>query len=91
MGAFALGLPLGWLYYRTGSLLPCLALHFVNNALGSLPLLTSDSLNMSDNATRSFIADDGLYAGLLLLAVLICFVCYRTLNQLLPKPANQGV
>ncbi len=91
VGAFALGLPLGWLYYRTGSLLPCIALHFVNNAIGSLPLLTNDSLNMSDNTTRSFIANDGLYAGLLLLAALICFVCYRTLNQLLPKPVSQVV
>lgn len=32
--AFLLGLLLGWLYYRTGSLLPGILCHFINNALG---------------------------------------------------------
>ena len=34
--AFALGLLLGWLYYRTRSLLPCLFVHFGNNLLAFL-------------------------------------------------------
>ena len=31
--AFLLGLLLGWLYYRTGSLLPGLVIHVINNSL----------------------------------------------------------
>ena len=29
--AFTIGLGLGWMYYMTGSLIPCLFMHFVNN------------------------------------------------------------
>lgn len=36
--AFLLGLLLGWLYWRTGSLLPGILCHFINNALGALVL-----------------------------------------------------
>lgn len=39
--AFLLGLLLGWLYYRTGSLLPGILCHFINNSLGVI-LLRSD-------------------------------------------------
>jgi uncharacterized protein len=34
--AFGLGLMLGWLYWKTGSLLPCIFLHYVNNALATV-------------------------------------------------------
>lgn len=36
--AFMLGLLLGWLYYRTGSLLPGILCHFINNFLGVLSM-----------------------------------------------------
>lgn len=36
--AFALGLLLAWLYYRTGSLVPGILCHFINNGLGALTL-----------------------------------------------------
>lgn len=45
--AFMLGLLLGWLYYRTGSLLPGLVIHVINNSLicvvGILSLNEEDS------------------------------------------------
>lgn len=31
--AFLVGLLLGWMYYRTGSIVPCVAYHWVNNTL----------------------------------------------------------
>ncbi len=34
--AFALGLLLAWLYYRTGSLVPGILCHFINNGIGVL-------------------------------------------------------
>lgn len=36
--AFALGLLLAWLYYRTGSLVPGILCHFINNGLGAITL-----------------------------------------------------
>jgi uncharacterized protein len=94
VGATVLGLALGWLYYRTQSLLPCIFLHFVNNALGSLPLLSDDTtaLNMSKNYTRAFIDNDLAYAGLLLLAAGLVWASYRTLDRMLLQPVqNQPI
>ena len=34
--ASILGLVLGWVYYRTGSLLPCMLMHFINNGTSVL-------------------------------------------------------
>ena len=34
--AFLIGLLLGWFYYRTGSILPGIALHWVNNSVAYL-------------------------------------------------------
>ncbi len=84
VGAFVLGIALGWLYYRTKSLWPCIFLHFVNNAIGSLGLFFDDSLDMSRNYTRTWIGNDTLYAGLLIGCVLVCYLAYRLLNRLLP-------
>lgn len=38
--AFALGLLLGWMYYKTGSLLPGILAHFINNAVGFATMVT---------------------------------------------------
>lgn len=34
--AFLSGMALGWVYYRTGSLLPCMLMHFINNGTSVL-------------------------------------------------------
>jgi membrane protease YdiL (CAAX protease family) len=36
--AFFLGLVFGWLYYRTGSLMPCIVGHVLNNSLAALTM-----------------------------------------------------
>ncbi len=41
--AFILGIALGWMYYRTGSLLPCMLMHFANNGASVLLYRFSDS------------------------------------------------
>ena len=89
VGAFILGLALGWLYYRTRSLWPCIFLHFINNSIGSLGLLFEENLDMSRNYTRQWIGNDPLYMGVLLGAALITFGCYLFLNRLLPVQAAQ--
>lgn len=87
VGAFILGIALGWLYYRTRSLWPCIFLHFVNNGIGSLALFFDENLDMSRNYTRTWLGNDALYAGLLVGCALLCYVAYRLLNQLLPVRA----
>ncbi len=41
--AFVIGLALGWIYYRTGSLLPGILMHFVNNSTAVLGFLITDN------------------------------------------------
>lgn len=41
--AFVIGLALGWMYYRTGSLLPGILMHFVNNGTAVLGFLITDN------------------------------------------------
>lgn len=35
IGAFFIGLLLAWIYYRSGSLIPCILIHIVNNSLST--------------------------------------------------------
>lgn len=85
VGATILGLALGWLYYRTQSLWPCIFLHFVNNGIGSLGLYFDETPDMSANYTRLWIGNDARYAGLLLACAVIGYVVYRALDRLLPS------
>ncbi|MBF9252422.1 CPBP family intramembrane metalloprotease [Pontibacter sp. 172403-2] len=39
IGAFVLGLVLGWIYYKTRSIWTCIFLHFANNLMGALMML----------------------------------------------------
>lgn len=41
--AFVIGLALGWMYYRTGSLLPGILMHFVNNSTAVLGFLITEN------------------------------------------------
>ncbi len=90
VGGFVLGLPLGWLYYRTRSLWPGIALHFVNNALASVGFLFADRVDMSANTTQIWVANDALYVGLLVGCAGIGYGTYRLLDWMLPRaPTTQ--
>lgn len=57
--AFVTGLALGWMYYRTGSLLPGILMHFVNNSAAVLSFLLADArmppwFLLTDNGSSSY-------------------------------------
>lgn len=89
LGASILGIALGWLYYRTRSLWLCMAVHFVNNAVASLPLLFGDektSLDMSANYSLNLLDGSTVVYGVVLAGCAgIVFGCYVLLNRMLPK------
>lgn len=79
------GLVIGWVYYRTQSLLPCVVMHVVNNSLATLlELILSDSALEALDA----VSDSSFFAGELVLAVVglaivafgITYLC-RTLSN----------
>lgn len=78
--AFGLGNMLGWLYWKTGSLLPCIFLHYVNNTLATI----SNFMTPEVSADQSWITDPMLYAVIFSLSLLILgitiFFCARILK-----------
>lgn len=50
IGAFLIGLFVGWVYYRTQSIIPCILMHFTNNLIAFLifVLSTNNALTISD-------------------------------------------
>ena len=46
--AFCLGLVFGWLYYRTGSIIPGMIGHFLNNSLATIAMATSTQEELNE-------------------------------------------
>lgn len=82
--AFLLGLALGWIYYRSGSLLPSMLMHFVNNLTATLTY----HLSGDPDAT---LTDTFGTAGALCLAlggIVLTILCIRAIRtRLIPQPA----
>ena len=80
--AFCLALAIGWVYWRTRSLWPCIFMHAVNNSLAFLMLILFPGV--SSDATTMDVAGD--YYGLVYVAALLCcaFTGYG-LWRILPK------
>ena len=78
--AFVLGLVLGWVCYRTGSLVPSMLMHFVNNGLAVL------SFHVMGNEEGSIIAYFGLPAATVAAAIgmLITIGCVIYMRKNLP-------
>lgn len=78
--AFLIGLLLGWLYYRTGSLLPGIFIHFLNNTTSVIMMnLYSPETTMSD------ILSPGAADTLTIASVIIFAAAFWTFNKVVPK------
>ena len=85
IGAFFIGLALGWLFYRTGSLWPGMVVHFINNAASSLVFLSDETMDMTTNTTLAWVGNSTNYIILLALSAAVVTGCYLGLNRLLPR------
>jgi fluoride ion exporter CrcB/FEX len=75
IGAFMMGVVAGLLYWRTKSLLLCIALHFSNNFTAFLAMM-ADPENMTSEATlRQLIDNDGTYY---IIYVMFCLLLATT-------------
>lgn len=79
--AFVLGIFFGWLYYRTGSLIPGLLAHIINNTVGFITIIVSDD---PDQTTEKLLGK-GLTWSLMALAVILFLVLFFVLNKTLTK------
>lgn len=80
--AFCLALAIGWVYYKTRSLWPCIFMHFVNNSLAFLILIIFPE--MESDATMADLAGEyylGVYTAALVLTVAIGYGLQRKLTR----------
>ena len=84
--AFCLGLVFGWLYYRTGSIIPGMIGHFLNNSLATIAMATSTQEELNEK-TVDMIGATSTYI-LLAAAIIILVGMYFYLNKHLPQPGT---
>jgi uncharacterized protein len=87
LAAFTLGAFMGWIYYRTGSVLVTMFIHFVANGTGVLLgwLLVPDPTQMV--TTREMVGSNVLYFGLLAANALLLVVLLSSLKKQFAKSA----
>ena len=74
--AFAIGMIFGWLYYRTGSLVPGIVGHFLNNSIACLQMATMSKEDMN-TTTIEWLGEGPTYALFALsLAVMVGMFLY---------------
>ena len=86
ISATILGVFIGWVYYRTKSLLPCIFMHFVNNFLSTLsdisPSLKNNIL-FKEGSIYSNMPNHILYFALIVASLLGVYACYKLLDNTL--------
>ncbi len=82
VAAFIIGTFIGWVYYNTRSIVPCILIHFLNNGISFYIGYKTNNIN----TTFSSLVGGGLnYALLIILALAICAACYFTLAKIFSK------
>ena len=81
--AFAIGMIFGWLYYRTGSLVPGIVGHFLNNSIACLQMatMTKEDLNTT---TIEWLGEGPTYA-LFALSFIVLIGMFLYLKKRLPE------
>lgn len=75
-GAMLSGVLFAWLYYKTGSLIPCILIHILNNSLS-----VYFSLNYPDVDYTSDLIGEPAYMICLIAAVLLFAVSWKVINS----------
>ncbi len=83
IGATAIGLIIGWLYWKSNSLIPGIILHFVNNLSASLMYFYSSNI---EGTARDFVNNDNLYFSVYLVAILVLVAAYYYIKKIYPNP-----
>lgn len=82
---FVLGMIIGWLYYRTNSLVPGIFVHFVANTTGWVSPFFMDVEDPTMDSTREMMGNDVLYYGLVAAAVVGLVLLLRVAGRMLGK------
>ena len=80
--AFAIGMIFGWLYYRTGSVVPGMIGHFVNNSIATIQMATTTKEELNTK-TIELIGEGPTYA-LFALSLIVMIGMFLYLKKFLP-------
>lgn len=83
--AFPLGIIFGWLYYRTGSLLPGIVGHLLNNSIAAANMILYGDVSLEEQMPSSLTM--WVCAAV---SVLACSLTSAWLNRTLPHPSSSS-
>jgi membrane protease YdiL (CAAX protease family) len=86
VGAFLLGLIIGWVYWKSNSIIPGMVIHFVNNLVAYLML--DNAGGVSDSLSVS-LEDTVVYGIVLLIALGIFILTWHWLNKRWASPTPE--
>lgn len=82
IAAFIAGLAIGWIYWKTKSLLLCIFMHFVNNALSFYMMTLGFGW---DDTTKDLVGSNTVYYIIYAASAAVCILAYMILNKLLSE------
>ena len=85
-GAILSGLLLGWVYWKSNSIIPGMVIHFINNLIGYIAMINMADANES---LSDSIGDDLIYGVVLLSALAIFILTWRWLNKRWTNPTPE--
>jgi membrane protease YdiL (CAAX protease family) len=83
--AFLLGVVFGWIYYKTGSLIPVILMHIVNNSFSTFLSVSYPEVDY----TIELVGNTTYYSIIALAAVIfiVCFIAFRQIKAVAwPNP-----
>lgn len=81
VGATILGIYMGWLYYRTGSLVPSILVHFINNLLGYMAFYYLGDYS----SIYQLMPNEAVAVIFFFLAILVVYFVTKLLDKTLPE------
>ncbi len=84
LGAFTMGLFLGWIYYKSGSLLYAILIHFINNGFSAAMVLLFPDMDMETTMYEIIVQKSGVISYILLYLISVALfgiIIYR-LNKM---------
>ena len=85
IGAFFMGILIGWIYWKTKSIWPGIFIHFTNNSLSFFIAKKYNNININFN---DIINNNFYYTALLTISIITCYILIIILNKYLLKQNN---
>ena len=86
ISAFIIGILMGWVYWRTGSLLLCIIIHFINNSFAFVPSWFFDVPLDAMISTQEMIGNDTYYFILLGGSAFATIISIWMIDKIMVKP-----